>query len=79
MGSKDGVKKKDKLSLEEFREDPRIAKPRFPANPTFNTFEDQPTEDWHHFILERGLEGEFILYPDGIAVNKKGLAIKVTK
>lgn len=64
MGAKDGKTKKDKLTLEEFKADPRIAVPSFPENPRFNTFDDAATEDWHHAILNRGLEGEFILLPD---------------
>jgi len=77
LGAKDGLTKKDKLSLEEFKRDPRVAAPKFEPNKKFNTYEDRPTEPWHHFLLERGLEGEFILYPDGTVTSKKGLAIKV--
>lgn len=79
MGAKSGTSKKDKLSIEEFRKDRRVTTPKFVPNPTFNTYEDRATEPWHRFILDRGLEGEFMMYPNGVIVSKKGLALQMPK
>lgn len=77
LGAKNGIKKRDKLSLEEFKG----MAPKFEATPSFNTYEDKPTQSWHQFIIDRGLEGVFILYPDGTIVrqDKKGLALVLPK
>lgn len=78
MGAKDGKSKKEKIALEDMKNHPKLMVPKFKPNPKFNTFEDPVKEDWHSQVLARGLEGEFVLYPDGTVVGK-GISFTLAK
>ena len=71
--------KKKKQDNQAFFSEYSTQKTIFPKPDTFNSFEDNPSKDWHRMILAMGLEGVYQLMDTSIVrVDKPGINIQLS-
>lgn len=70
------VKKQKKKQYGD-EQDAMLERVKFPAPPQFNTFEDNPTEDWHFQVLSAGGKGTYVKL-DKTAINRCGQGFSIT-